>query len=562
MTSFFGRMRITGQLAVLTAIMVLILLGFAVRDILEDRAIMLADRLQLTRAAVTLGQQIAESWHAKEVKGELSRADAQKAALAQLRELRYGAAKDYIFIQGYDGTAILNPGSPQLEGKKRLDAVDADGVPNVRLQIEAAQKGGDFVWYRFPRKQGEPPLQKVSYALPVAEWQWAVASGIYLDDVDAQLRRSLGQLALSTLITVAIFIAVSLFVGRAMRRPMVQLSDVIEQLRGGTRGIEVPYVTARNEISALARAIESFQAALQESERLALEQKAVHVQLMSHEKRHALVEAFAARMDQITGRLTSSADHLAEQANAMASSAAVAVSGAETVGSSSSTAAETVQGISTSVGQLNHSVGAITRAVGDVTRASKDAVAQTQLAKTDVDDLAKSVQEIRTINDLVSNIAAQTNLLALNAATEAARAGEAGRGFSIVASEVKALATQTAEATGSIQAQVAAVLERTTKVIDIMEAISRSIGAIADHTTAVSSQVEQQALVTSEIARAASNAADSASSARAGVAGVAVEVRQTSVTAGEVLSAAHEFSSQSQELAETVGAFVRDLEAA
>jgi len=562
MTSFFGRMRITGQLAVLTAIMVLILLGFAVRDILEDRAIMLADRLQLTRAAVTLGQQIAESWHAKEVKGELSRADAQKAALAQLRELRYGAAKDYIFIQGYDGTAILNPGSPQLEGKKRLDAVDADGVPNVRLQIEAAQKGGDFVWYRFPRKQGEPPLQKVSYALPVAEWQWAVASGIYLDDVDAQLRRSLGQLALSTLITVAIFIAVSLFVGRAMRRPMVQLSDVIEQLRGGTRGIEVPYVTARNEISALARAIESFQAALQESERLALEQKAVHVQLMSHEKRHALVEAFAARMDQITGRLTSSADHLAEQANAMASSAAVAVSGAETVGSSSSTAAETVQGISTSVGQLNHSVGAITRAVGDVTRASKDAVAQTQLAKTDVDDLAKSVQEIRTINDLVSNIAAQTNLLALNAAIEAARAGEAGRGFSIVASEVKALATQTAEATGSIQAQVAAVLERTTKVIDIMEAISRSIGAIADHTTAVSSQVEQQALVTSEIARAASNAADSASSARAGVAGVAVEVRQTSVTAGEVLSAAHEFSSQSQELAETVGAFVRDLEAA
>jgi methyl-accepting chemotaxis protein len=562
MTSFFGRMRISGQLAVLTAAMLLILFAFTLRDVFEARETLMADHLELNRTAVVLAQQIAESWRVKETKGELARADAQKAAIAQLRELRYGAAKDYIFIQGYDGTAILNPGSPRLEGQRRLDAVDADGVPNVRQQIEAAKAGGGFVWYRFPRAQGQPPLQKVSYVLPIPEWQWAVASGIYLDDVEAIFRRALIQLAITSTITVAIFITVSLLVARAMRRPMLQLSDVIERLRAGTRGIEVPYVNARNEISALARAIESFQAALQESERLALEQKAFHVQLMSHEKRHNLVEAFAARMDRITGRLAGSADHLAAQANQMASSAAVAVSGAETVGTSSSTAAETVQRISTSVGQLNHSVGAITRAVGDVTRASKDAVAQTQLAKTDCDDLAKSVQEIRTINDLVSNIAAQTNLLALNATIEAARAGEAGRGFSIVASEVKALATQTADATGSIQAQVAAVLERTGKVIDIMEAISRSIGAIDNHTTAVSSQVEQQALVTSEIARAASNAADSASSARAGVAGVAVEVRQTSVTAGEVLTAAHEFSSQSQELAETVGAFLRDLEAA
>jgi methyl-accepting chemotaxis protein len=95
-----------------------------------------------------------------------------------------------------------------------------------------------------------------------------------------------------------------------------------------------------------------------------------------------------------------------------------------------------------------------------------------------------------------------------------------------------------------------------------MEAVSHIIGSFDDHTASVSGQVEQQAIVTSKIARAASEAADSASSASAGVAHVAVEVRQTRENASGVLTAAQELSSQSQSLAETVTGFLKDLEAA
>jgi methyl-accepting chemotaxis protein len=562
MMKLFDSMRISRQLALLTATMLAILFALMLGDVFEAREALMADRLDDNRTVVMLARQIVETWHLKEVKGELSRADAQASAIAQLRELRYGPAKDYIFIQGYDGTALLNPGSPKLEGQKRLDAVDADGVPNVRRQIEAAKAGGDFVWYRFPRVQGEPPLQKVSFVVPVAEWQWAVASGVYLDDVDAVFQRSLIRLAISTVLAAALCIAVSLFVVRSVRNPIRQLSTVIDRLGHGVRDITVPYVTAKNEISALARAIQSFQLSLAEAERLVDEHAKTQVQLMSHEKQQALSKRFAERMDRITGRLTRSADHLAGQANGMAGAADIAVSGTETVGASSSAAADTVLSISSSVGHLNDSVGAITRAVTDATRAAKDAVAQTHVAKTDVDDLAHAVQEIRAINDLVSTIAAQTNLLALNAAIEAARAGDAGRGFSIVATEVKALATQTAEATSSIQTQVSTVLDRTAKVLDTMEAVTRIIGTIDDHTTAVSDQVGQQAQVASAIAKAADAAASSASSARVGVAGVAVEVRQTRVNAGEVLTAAQELSTQSQDLAESVSTFLKDLQAA
>jgi methyl-accepting chemotaxis protein len=562
MMRVFEQMRISRQLAVLTGIVLAIVFGLALRDVFEARRQLMTDHLDLNKTAVGLAQQIAESWVAKEKAGQLSRADAQAAAIAQLRELRYGPAKDYVFIQGYDGTAILNPGSPKLEGQKRYDAVDADGVPNVRLQIEAAKAGGDFVWYRFPRAQGQPPLQKVSYVLPVATWNWAVASGIYLDDVDALFIQGLIEHAIVVGLAAALCIGAALFIARCVGRPIRLLSDVIDQLRAGKRGLVVPYAATRHEIGTLAHAIEAFQTTMTESERLADEQAQTRRQLMSHEKRQALAQSFGQRMDGITSRLTGAADRLTSQANAMAGSAEVAVKGAETVGASSTTAADSMHGISDSVGHLNDSVGTITRAVGDATRAAKDAVAQTQMAKTDVDDLSRAVQEIRTINDLVSSIAEQTNLLALNATIEAARAGEAGRGFSVVASEVKALAGQTAEATASIQAQVSAVLARTHKVLETIEAVSAIIGSIDTHTTAVSSQIEQQASTTSQIARAATTAAGSASSASAGVAEVAVEVRQTRATASDVLTAAQELSSQSQDLAEVVTGFLRDLEAA
>jgi methyl-accepting chemotaxis protein len=560
--SFFDRMRISRQLAVLTFAMLAILFALTLDDLFEQRRTLMSDHMELNKVAVSLAQQVVESWRSRETAGQISHADAQAGARAELRELRYGAAKDYIFIQGYDGTTILNPGNSSLEGQKRLDAVDADGVPNVRQQIDAARAGGGFVWYRFPRERGGPPLQKVSYVLPVADWQWAIASGIYVDDIDSLFAHQLIRLGILLALATALCIGVSIFIVRCVSRPVRLLSVAIDRLGHGERGVAVPYLTAKNEISALARAIESFQSTLRESERLVDEQAKAQRQLMSHEKRQALARAFAERMDTITSRLTGSAGHLTEQANAMAGAAEIAVNGTQTVGASSSTAAESVQGISTSVDHLNDSVGAITRAVSDATRAAKDAVAQTHVAKTDVDDLARAVQEIRTINDLVSSIAAQTNLLALNAAIEAARAGEAGRGFSIVASEVKQLASQTAEATSSIQTQIAAVLERTRKVLGTMEAVSHIIGSFDDHTASVSGQVEQQAIVTSKIARAASEAADSASSASAGVAHVAVEVRQTRENASGVLTAAQELSSQSQSLAETVTGFLKDLEAA
>src|SRR5258708_21812012 len=97
------------------------------------------------------------------MKGTLRREEAQDGAIEALRPLRYGA-NDYFYVQNYQGMTVLNDPNRKLEGQVRLDAKDPDGVPNVKLQIEAAKAGGGFVYYRFPRPDSKEPVQKGSYA--------------------------------------------------------------------------------------------------------------------------------------------------------------------------------------------------------------------------------------------------------------------------------------------------------------------------------------------------------------------------------------------------------------
>jgi methyl-accepting chemotaxis protein len=116
-----------------------------------------------------------------------------------------------------------------------------------------------------------------------------------------------------------------------------------------------------------------------------------------------------------------------------------------------------------------------------------------------VSGLATAAQKIGDVVKLINNIAEQTNLLALNATIEAARAGEAGRGFAVVASEVKSLATQTAKATDEISAQIAEVQGTTASAVNVIEAITQTISRVNEISATIAVSVEEQASVTQSI---------------------------------------------------------------
>ncbi|MBB4197140.1 chemotaxis protein [Rhodoblastus sphagnicola] len=175
----------------------------------------------------------------------------------------------------------------------------------------------------------------------------------------------------------------------------------------------------------------------------------------------------------------------------------------ERAASAASAAAQTsvtVQAVAAGAEELAGSVQEISRQVTTAMHMSTDAVTQAGEADRIVNGLAQTTQRIGEITSLISTIATQTNLLALNATIEAARAGDAGRGFGVVANEVKALADQTGRATSEISAQIAAVQDATRGAVAAIGSIAETINRLSEISSGIATAVEEQTAVTREIA--------------------------------------------------------------
>jgi methyl-accepting chemotaxis protein len=174
---------------------------------------------------------------------------------------------------------------------------------------------------------------------------------------------------------------------------------------------------------------------------------------------------------------------------------------ASAAAAASTQTAGNMQAVASGAEELAASVGEISRQAADALSISTKAVEQANETNKIVSGLAQAAQKIGDVVKLINNIAEQTNLLALNATIEAARAGEAGRGFAVVASEVKSLATQTSKATDEISGQIAEVQNSTASAVTVIEAISQTISRINEISAAIAASVEEQSSVTQNISQ-------------------------------------------------------------
>ncbi|WP_394104102.1 methyl-accepting chemotaxis protein [Roseixanthobacter pseudopolyaromaticivorans] len=147
---------------------------------------------------------------------------------------------------------------------------------------------------------------------------------------------------------------------------------------------------------------------------------------------------------------------------------------------------------------------------------SRDAADRSSSADNLVRGLADSVGRIGAVTALIEKIAAQTNLLALNATIEAARVGEAGKGFAIVAQEVKALAVQTANATKDIRAQVEAVQATSTDAAVAVSDISSNVGQVSQVFIALAAGVQEQVATTHSVSQMITQVSGKAKDIRSG----------------------------------------------
>src|SRR5216683_1794032 len=353
-------------------------------------------------------------------------------------------------------------------------------------------------------------------------------------------------------------------IGASVSGPIRSMTDRMQSLAAGELDEAIPGGESRDEIGRMARAVEVFRENALAVRRM--QGEATEQRQATEADRARMMAELAGRFEQgMQGVITGVGGRAAEMGRSAEELARVAERGrglAEAVATRAEQASMNVQTVASATQELAASIREISSQVQRSVTVSSRATDETQRTSQLIHGLSSAAEKIGTIIQLIQAIASQTNLLALNATIEAARAGDAGRGFAIVASEVKSLASQTAKATTEISEQIAAIQSATADCALAIGGISDTIREISGVATTIASAVEEQGTATREIARNIQHAAGGTSEVSSNIVGVQKAADDTGSAATQVLGAAEQLSSQSRELAGQVNRFLSEVRAA
>jgi methyl-accepting chemotaxis protein/CHASE3 domain sensor protein len=352
-------------------------------------------------------------------------------------------------------------------------------------------------------------------------------------------------------------------IGRGIARPIQQITAVMRELANGRIDVVIPPVGRRNEIGAMAEAVQVFRNNKIQADRLASENEA---ERRTKEQRTRSLEAlnrdFESTAAALTSTLASAAVGLKQSAEAMSTATEQAGQRSATVKAAAQQASANIETVASAAQELSASIEAISDSATRSSLLSTKTTEEAQTANRAVQALAGDTYEIERVTGLIKQIAKQTNLLALNATIEAARAGEAGRGFTVVAGEVKDLATQTSKATEEIASQIASIQFIIAKAATAIQDMVTKIGEMSAITTSVAAAVDQQRDVTRTIAQNAHEASSIAVEVVRAVASIEDATVTTRIEAHQVLDAAAQLSQQSDELHVEFDKFIVGVRAA
>src|SRR5215467_4785591 len=488
--------------------------------------------------------------------------------------------------------ALLLRDSAHASTHPQLEAAMTDVIAELKIVNERGGKDGhDKVivdaerlaqaWYQTGLLIISPPaegLTKLPLPAHVVQQGDAVAAAIdqVVEDASAYgfefrsqaeanvatLKSSLTILAVvAGVVGILVLVGIAYSFGSAIRNAMA----ISERIAHGNLSHEIR-TTRRDELGRLLVSLKQMQEALKrqsESQRSAAAIKdRDHANDVARRERveqqiagfRSSISDMLKQADEVTGQLNRTAMTLSQIATNADNQAKEAVGSAEETSGN-------VANVAAGAGQLGESVRQIT---GQLASAAEVVSRATEMANSTNDTivgLAESAGRIDDIVGLIRSIAEQTNLLALNATIEAARAGDAGRGFSVVASEVKALATQTANATAEISSQISGVQASTSQAVERIKSIAAIILKVNSVTTEIASAVGQQGVATDEISRNIQGAAAATQNVARNISETTAAIGETSRAAADVLKAAEYLTSHASELRASVDQFLHDVAA-
>ncbi|HUN97129.1 MAG TPA: methyl-accepting chemotaxis protein [Bradyrhizobium sp.] len=350
-------------------------------------------------------------------------------------------------------------------------------------------------------------------------------------------------------------------IGASVSGPIRSMTDRMQSLAEGELELPIPSSEARDEIGRMARAVEVFRdnaLAVRRMEREATTQRetteADRARMMAD-----LARRFEQGMEGVIAGVGGRAEDMGRSAEELARVAERGRGLAEAVAARAEQASVNVQSVASATQELAASIHEISNQVQRSVSVSSRARHETQRTSELIRGLSSAAEKIGTIIQLIQAIASQTNLLALNATIEAARAGDAGRGFAIVASEVKNLASQTAQATEQIASQIATIQSATDETVAAMTQFGATVQEMADISTAIATAVEEQGAATGEIARNVEEAASGTAAVTQEIVDVRAVAGETDAGAETALAAAAALQQQAASLKSNVEEFLHTI---
>ena len=443
---------------------------------------------------------------------------------------------DVLGTKGTTRGVVRISGTPGKAGTTIVEATDAAGKKYVADSLDAAVKAGPNAVVRVAYQHPEAGPSTIR-AMYYPEWDWVIAlltrdadfAGP-LDNLQAGRAGMLTWLIASALAITLAGAAVAAAVGASLTAPLLRLRDRMAEIADGegdlTQRVEAD---SQDEVGQLGSAFNRF------IDKVATAVRGVSASAGSLSAAAQGMRTVSTDLHDTAARSSAQAGQARDAAGAISESVHTAAAGTE---------------------QMTASIRQIAQSAAEAARVGQRAGQLAAETEATVTALGDSSTEISNVIKVISAVAEQTNLLALNATIEAARAGEAGKGFAVVASEVKDLAQQTGAATEEISRRIQAIQADSRAAVESITQITHVVREITDHQAAIAAAVDEQSATTTELSQGITAAADAVGNVNHAIAAVSRDAGHTADEVGRVREAAEQLNSISGELSTQLGVFV------